>query len=124
MSPISRSSRTTSSRASQQLRLSVRVLDPVQAVERRAQRGERVLELVGHVGGEGLDIVDPLAQRLAHVGDGAGEQADLVAARGQARHLDFARAPEPDAMRGKRNPPQRADDGPGEEQRQKDREQN
>ena len=66
-------------------------------------------------------IVDAVAQRLAHVGDGAGEQTDLVAARGEARDVDFARAAEPDPVRGDRQPPQRPNDGPREEQRQQDR---
>ena len=57
------------------------ILDPVEAVDGGPQRRERVLELVRHVGGESLDIVDPLPQRLAHVRHGAGEKADLVAAR-------------------------------------------
>ena len=91
----------------EQLLAQRRVLDPVERVDRRAQRGERVLELVGHVGGEGLDIVDPLAQRLAHVVNRAGEQPDLVAARGQAGHIDLARPAEPHAMRGEREPAQR-----------------
>ena len=38
-----------------------RILDPLERVDRGAQRGERVLELVGDVGGEGLGRVDPLA---------------------------------------------------------------
>ncbi len=122
MSPISRSSRTTSWRTTSISCLrSFGILDPVEAVDRRAQRGERVLELVGDVGGEGLDIVDPLPQRLAHVADRAGEQADLVAPRGQARHLDLARPAEPDPVRGERQPAQRPDDGPRQEQRQQDR---
>ena len=45
----------------------LRILDPVEPVDRGAQRGEGVLELVGDVGGEGFGSVDPLAQRLAHV---------------------------------------------------------
>ena len=68
MSPISRSSRTTSSlRDVEQLRLQLRILDPVEPVDRRAKRSERVLELVRHVGGEMLDIVHPVPERLAHV---------------------------------------------------------
>ena len=91
------------------------IIDPVESVDRRAQRRQRILELVGDVGGEGFDIVDPLAQRLAHVRDRAGEQADLVGPRGQARDIDLARATEPHAVRGERQPAQRPDDRPGEE---------
>jgi len=60
------------------------------AVDSGAEGGERVLELVGHVGGEGFHIVDPLAQRLAHVGNCPGEETDLIAARGQARNVHFS----------------------------------
>ena len=99
-----------------------RILDPVEAVDRRAQRGEGVLELVGDVGGEGLGRVDPLAQRLGHV----------VQARGRAgrsrRAARAGAAPRPRA-RGRAGPDARRaragaaeGDGAGEEQRQQDRE--
>ena len=73
------------------------------------------------VGGKGLDIVDPLAERLAHVGNRAREQADLVSPRRQPRHPNLAGSAEPDAVRGKGDPAERPDDGPGEEQRQQHR---
>ncbi len=124
MSPISRSSRTTSSLATaSSFALQIGVFDPIEPVERRPERRERVLELVGHVGREMLDIVDPVPERLAHVGHGAGEEPDLVVPRGQARDLDLARPAEPHAMGGEREPAQGPDDGPREEQRQQNREQ-
>src|SRR5215217_2722213 len=43
------------------------VLDAVEALHGRTQRGEWVFELVSHVGSEGLHVVDPLTKRLAHV---------------------------------------------------------
>ena len=63
----------------------LRVVDPVEPVDRGTQRGQRVLELMSDVGRECLDIVDPLPQRLAHVRHGTGEQANLVAAPWQSR---------------------------------------
>ena len=86
MSTISRSSRRdVVADDVEQLPPQRGILDPVERVDRGAQRGERVLELVGDVGGEGVGSVDPLPQRLGHVGERAGELADLVAARGEAR---------------------------------------
>ena len=69
-------------------------------VDRGAQRGERVLELVGDVGGEGLGGVDPVPQRLAHVAERAGEQADLVAPR-RAGAAPRPRGPAPAARGGR-----------------------
>ena len=99
----------------------LRVLDPVEPFDGRAQRGEGVLELVGDVRREGFDIVDPLAQRLAHVRHGAGEEPDLVAAGGEAGHVDLARSPQPHAVGGDGQSPQRPDDRSGEEDREEDR---
>jgi len=45
---------------------------------------------VRDVGGKGFGCVDPLAQSLSHVGDGARQHPDLVVAVGQARHDDVA----------------------------------
>ena len=45
-----------------------------------AQRGQRILDLVGDVGGEALDGVHALPQRRGHVAQRAREIADLVAA--------------------------------------------
>ena len=99
MSLIRRSRRATSSRTiffSFSRKLGI--VDAIESVDRRSQRSERILELVRDVGGEGFDIVDPVAQRLAHVGHRAREQSDFVAARRQPRDVDFARSPEADAV--------------------------
>ena len=42
------------------------------AVDGRTKRSERVLKLMGHVGGKCFDIVDPMPKRLTHVADRAG----------------------------------------------------
>ena len=105
----------------EQLPAKRRILDPLEAVDRGAKRGERVLELVGDVGGEGLGGVDPLAQDLGHVVQRPGEQADLVAPGGQERHVDLAGAAEPDPVGGARQPAQRHGDGPRQEEREQDR---
>ena len=62
--------------------LLLRVLDPRHGLDRAAQRGQRVLDLVGDVGGEALDRVHARPQRLGHLAQRAGEIADLVAAAG------------------------------------------
>ena len=96
MSVISRSSRCTSSRTiAEQLLAQRRVLDRGQPFDRGAQRGERVLESRASTSAaNALGRVDPLAQRLAHVGQRAREQADLVArARAGAAPPPRARAP-------------------------------
>ena len=54
------------------------VPDLAQRFQRRAQRRERVLDFVGNIGGKALPSVDPVAQGQRHIGNGAGEQADLV----------------------------------------------
>ena len=52
-----------------------------QRLDGAAQRGQRVLELVGDVGGEALDRVDAVVERAGHVAQRAGEMADLVRSR-------------------------------------------
>ena len=64
-----------------QLALLVGVLDPRDGLDRAAQRGQRVLDLVGDVGGEALDRVHALPQRLGHLAQRARQLADLVVRR-------------------------------------------
>src|SRR3546814_14316135 len=78
------------------LRALLVALDAAEPLDRRADRGDRILELVRHIGGEMLARIDALAKGLRHVGQRARERADLVAAARQARDDDFARAAEPD----------------------------
>ena len=89
----------------EQLLAQRRVLDFVEAVDGTAQRSEGVLQLVGDIGRERLDIVDAVSQGLAHVRDRPRQRPDLIAARRQARHLDLPGTAEADAMSGQRNPP-------------------
>jgi hypothetical protein len=90
-----------------------RIVDLGEAVDRGAKRCERVLQLVGDVGGERLGRVDPRAQRLGHVAERPGEQADLVAPLGQRGDGDVARPAEADLVRGAGQPAQGQGDGPG-----------
>ncbi len=84
----------------EQLRAQGRVFHLAERLGRAAQAGERVLDLMRHIGGEMLDRIDPLAQRGGHVGNRACEHPDLVAPLGQARHFDLPVAPLPHAHRG------------------------
>ena len=59
-----------------------------QRFDRRAQRGQRVLQFMGDVGGEHLDRLDAVIERAGHVAQRAGEMADLVAAAGEIGNLD------------------------------------
>ena len=106
-----------------QLRAQVRPVHPFQRIERGAQRGDGVFQLMADIGGEGVGRVDALAQRMAHVGQGAGQHADLVAPFGQARHRDFARAAQAHAHRCAGQALERLDDGAGEEEREQHRRQ-
>ena len=104
-----------------QLAAELRVVDLFQRFERAAQAGQRVLDFVRDVGGEGFDAVDPAAQRGGHVGNRAGEQADLVAPFGQARHYHRAVTAQPHPHRRADQRAQRLNNGAGQEQRELDR---
>ena len=58
-----------------------------QGLDGAAQRGQRVLQLVRDVGGEALDRLDPVVERLRHVAQRAREMADLVRAVGEIGDL-------------------------------------
>jgi hypothetical protein len=68
----------------------LRILDPLQPLNRRAQGSQRVLELVADVGGKGFDRIDPLPQRLAHVRNCPRKHPNLVGTIGQAGHVHLA----------------------------------
>ncbi len=94
------------------------VLGERQRLDRRAQRGERVLELVRDVGGEALDRVDAAVERVGHVPQRAREMPDLVAPLGEVGDLDpRANAPAHE-LRAFGQPPHRSRDGAGEQERQ------
>src|SRR5690606_5339016 len=101
----------------EQLRALLVGLDPAKTLDRRTHRGDRVLQLMRHVGGKMLARVDTFAQRLRHVAERAGQRADLVAAARETRDDHFARAAETDPHRGAREAAQRADDRAGKKQR-------
>ena len=82
-----------------QLPAQVGIGHPVEAFEGAAQRCQRVLQFVGDIGGKAFHRVDALAQGCGHVGDGAGEQADLVAAGGERGDGDLAVTPQPHPVR-------------------------
>ena len=74
MSVISRSSRLTSCSITSSSRSRLLVgLGERQGLDRRAQRGERILQLVRHVGGEALDRLDAAVERVGHVAQRAGQ---------------------------------------------------
>ena len=95
MSEISRSSRFTSCWMTREQPAAAFVgLGERQRLDRRAQRGERVLQLVRDVGGEALDRLDAAVERVGHVAQRARQVADLVAPAGEVGNLD-ARADAP-----------------------------
>ena len=49
-----------------------------QRFHRAAQRRQRVLQLVGDVGSEALDRLDPVIERIGHVANGGGQIADFI----------------------------------------------
>ena len=121
MSLISRSSRFTScwmisiSRSFELVGLGER-----QGLGRAAQGGERVLQLVRHVGGEAFDGVDPLVERVGHVAQRAGQMADLVGAVGEVGDLGASLDAVAHALGRRREPLHRPGDGVGEDHRQHD----
>ena len=68
-----------------------------QGLDGAAQRGQRVLQLVRDVGGEALDRLDAVVERVGHVAQRHRQMADLVLAvarnRGSPRALDAAAHP-------------------------------
>ena len=121
MSLISRSRRFTSCWMIDSSRwLRIVAAGERQGLDRAAQRGQRVLQLVRHVRGEALDGVDAVVERLRHVAQRAGQVADLVGAAGEVGDL-LARLRSPaHPLGGLRQAADRAGDGAGEEQRQDD----
>src|SRR5579883_2907522 len=73
-----------------QMALPFRVLHARRRLHGAAQRRQRILDLVGHVGGEALDGVHALPKELRHPPQGTGEIADLIAAAGEIGYLGRA----------------------------------
>ena len=82
MSLIRRSSRCTSSRMMViSFLCCVRILDARHGFDRAAQRRQRILDLMGDVGGEALDRVHALPQRLGHVAQRRPERSPISSPR-------------------------------------------
>ncbi len=102
----------------EQPRAAVVVAGKRQGFDRRAQRGQRILQFVGDVGGEHLDRLDPVIERARHVAQRAREMADFVAAAGEVGNLDAGADPAADPFGAVGEPPHRPCDGAGQCQRQ------
>ena len=99
------------------------VADPGHGFDGAAQGGERILDLVGDVGGKALDGVHPRPQRLGHFPERAREVADLVAAGGKIGNLALAAVLAVDPVGGQGQPTHRPVDGAGQIERQQHRHQ-
>ena len=121
MSLISRSSRRTSCWMTPSRR-AARFVGPGerQRLHRAAQRGQRVLQLVRHVGREALDRLDAVVERAGHVAQRARQMADLVGAVGEVRDLLARLDARAARARRLREAAHRPGDGAGEQQRQHD----
>ena len=130
MSLTSRSSRRTSCSitSSSFSRWSSRLGD-AQRADGRAQRGQRVLDLVRDIGRELFVAVDPVVERRDHAAQRARQAPDLVGPRGQVgdadpRRGDILRALRVAADLGRGGQVgQRVGDGRGQDQAEADRDQ-
>ena len=104
----------------EQPRAAVLVARQRQRLDRRAQRGQRVLQFVGDVGGEHLDRLDAAVERVGHVAQRAGEMADLVAAAGEVGNFDAGLDAAADALGAVGEPAHRTCDRARQQQRQHD----
>ena len=91
-----------------------------QRFDRRAQRGERILQFMRDVGGEALDALDAAVKRVGHVAQRAGQVPDLVAALGEVGNFDARANAPPHALGAVGQPPHRTRDGAREQHRQND----
>jgi len=73
----------------QQLFLQCRFLDPFQSLQRRAKRGEGVLDFMADIGSERFRGIDSIAQGRAHIGKGATQLADFIAPVRHSGNGDF-----------------------------------
>ena len=104
----------------QQPRAAVLVARQRQRLDRGAQRRQRVLQFMRDVGGEHLDRLDAVVERIGHVAQRAGEMADLVAAAGEIGNFDPGPDAAADTLGAVGEPPHRAGDGARQQQRQHD----
>ena len=71
----------------QQLLLLFRIVDAQRRLDRAAQRGKRIFQLMRDIGGEMLDRIHAAPDRLGHLAHRDGEIADLIPARGEIGDL-------------------------------------
>ena len=74
----------------QQFLALVVALDHAQRAHGRPERSERVLDLMGHIGGELFVAVDPVVERRDHAAQRARQAANLIRPRGQIGNADAA----------------------------------
>ncbi len=91
-------------------------VDARQGLERAAQRGQRILQLMGDVGGEALDRVETAVQRHGHFTQRPRKVPDLVGAGREVGNLLARSNAAPHALGRCRKPPHRLGDGVGERQ--------
>ncbi len=100
----------------QQPRAAVLVARQRQGFDRGAQRRQRVLQFMGDVGGEHLDRLDAVIERVRHVAQRAGQMSDLVAAAGEVGNFDAGADAAADALGAVGEPAHRAGDGARQQQ--------
>ena len=100
----------------QQPRAAVVVARQRQRFDRGAQRRQRVLQFMGDIGGEHLDRLDAVIERVRHIAQRAGKMPDLVAAAGEIGNLDAGPDAAPDTLGAVGKPPHRAGDGACQQQ--------
>ena len=89
--------------------------------DRTPERGQRVLDLVRHIGGEALDRIHAPPDRRRHGGQGHRQFADLVMALAEIRDIDLAAVAMADLVGGLGQAAHRPRDGAGQIERQGDR---
>ncbi len=118
MSVIRRSSRPTSCFRMACSRSRRRSLgDQLQRLHRRADRGQRIADLVRDVGGEPFDRLHPVREGVGHVLQRAGEIAQFVLALGDVGQGDRPGPVQPHAVGRRRQPAHRLGDQLGEQER-------
>ena len=90
---------------------------PRQRFERAAQRRQRILEFVRDIGGETLNRVETVIERLGHIAQRAGQVADLVRSRSEIGNLLSRPDAPPHAFRRIGEPADGFSDRVGERQR-------
>ena len=101
--------------------LLLRVLYPRRGFDRAAQRGQRILDLVRHIGGEALDRVHAPPDRRRHGGQRHRQLADFVVPLAEIRDFDLAAVAVADLVGGLGQPAHGPGDRAGQVERHGDR---